>query len=123
MGRASILNRRRSLVERSASPRYPAALTAACALPARDAPPRPLLALLRQTTMTRGGPLAGVNRTSRGYRRRSDLTPTRSSGEGHPVTPHPQLGIGRAGNSLFYSDRFRPACKTHRPLYGRLNVR
>src|SRR5262245_15468216 len=30
--------------------------------------------------------------TSRGYRRSTDLTPTRSYGEGDPVTPHPHLG-------------------------------
>src|SRR5262245_1615215 len=72
--------------------------------------------------MTRRGRLAGVNRTSRGYRRRSDLTPTRSSGEGHPVTPHPPIwGIGRAGNSLVYSEQFRSVHGTRGALYGSLN--
>src|SRR5262245_49354526 len=36
-------------------------------------------ALFSLTAMTRGVPLAGVNRTSSEYRRRTDLTPTRSS--------------------------------------------
>src|SRR5262245_65301682 len=71
--------------------------------------------------MKRGGPLAGVNRTSRGYRRRTDLTPTRSSGEGHPVTPTPIWGIGRAGNSLVYSEQFSSVHETRRALYGSLN--
>src|SRR5262245_50195239 len=35
----------------------------------------------------------------------------------------PFWGIGRAGNSPVYSEQFRSACKTHRPLYGKLTVR
>src|SRR5262245_10668731 len=50
-----------------------------------------MLALFSLAAMTPAGPLAGVNRTSRGYGRRTELTPTRSSGA-HPVTPHPHLG-------------------------------
>src|SRR5262245_9616320 len=71
--------------------------------------------------MTHGVPLAGVNRTSRGYRRRTDLTPTRSSGEGHRLRSTPIWGIGRTGNSLVYSEQFRSVHGTRRALYGSLN--
>src|SRR5262245_56208470 len=79
------------------------------------------MALFSLTAMTRGGPLTGVNRTSRGYCRRTDLTPTRSSGEGHPVTPHPHLGDRPRGNSLVYSEQFSSVHGTRRAPYGSLN--
>src|SRR5215831_10135206 len=61
----------------------------------------------QSTAMTRGGRLAGGNRTSRGYRRRTDLIATQSSGEGHPIMPHPHLGDRTRGNSLIYLEQFR----------------
>src|SRR5262245_49676759 len=64
--------------------------------------------------MTRGGPLAGVSQTSRGYFE----GPTQ---RGQPVTPTPIWGIGLAGNSLVYSEQFRSVHGTRRALYGSLN--
>src|SRR5262249_30604436 len=46
---------------------------------------------------------------------------TRSSGEGHPVTPHPHLGDRPRGNSLVYSEQFSSVHGTRRALYGSLN--
>src|SRR5262245_3899099 len=80
-------------------------------------------ALFSLTAMTRGGRLAGVNRSSRGYRRRTDLTQRGPLARGNRLRPTPIWGIGRAGNSLVYSERFRWVHKTRGPLYGRLRVR
>src|SRR5262245_21698152 len=79
------------------------------------------MALFSLAATTRGGPLARVNRTSREYCRRTDLTPTRSFGEGHPLRPTPIWGIGHAGNSVLYSEQFRSVHGTRRVLYGSLN--
>src|SRR5262245_32403519 len=79
------------------------------------------MALFSLAATTRGGPLARVNRTSRKYCRRTDSTPTRSFGEGHPLRPTPIWGIGHAGSSVLYSEQFRSVHGTRRVLYGSLN--
>jgi hypothetical protein len=45
-----------------------------------------------------------------------------SAAEGVSRAGTPHLGVGRGGNSHPYSEQFRSAHKTCRPLYGRLNV-
>src|SRR5262249_27423177 len=85
-------------------------------LPTRS---RPHMARSCRASVADQCPKLGVERTQRRHRRRTDLTPTRSSGEG--LRPTPIWGMGRAGNNLVYSEQFRSVHRTRRTLYGSLN--